>query len=83
MCSSLNRAFALVLLSLVLSVQGAFAEYAFEQGDSIAIIGNALPDRMQQDGYLETYLQLANPVPRCAEVQLQQPSVWVNMGAGS
>jgi putative heme-binding domain-containing protein len=61
MCSSLNRAFALVLLSPVLSVQGTFAEYAFEQGDSIAIIGNALPDRMQQDGYLETYLQLANP----------------------
>ncbi len=39
----------------------AVAEFEFEQGDRIAIIGNALPDRMQHDGWLETYLHKANP----------------------
>jgi lysophospholipase L1-like esterase len=32
-----------------------------ETGDHIVIIGNALADRMQHDGWLETYLQLARP----------------------
>lgn len=32
-----------------------------KQNDHIAIIGNALPDRMQHDGWLETYLQCAHP----------------------
>ena len=30
-------------------------------GDHIAIIGNTLADRMQHDGWLETYLQAAFP----------------------
>lgn len=61
MTRSLNRAFAPVLLAFVVCAQGVLAQFAFEKGDSVAFIGNALPDRMQQDGYLETYLQLANP----------------------
>ena len=40
---------------------GAPAQFAFESGDHIAVIGNALPDRMQHDGWLESYLQAANP----------------------
>lgn len=42
----------------------SFAEpdaFEFKQGDHLALIGNALADRMQHDGWLETYLQLANP----------------------
>ena len=35
-----------------------------KDGDHIVIIGNALADRMQDDGWLETYLQLANPALR-------------------
>ena len=31
------------------------------EGDHIVIIGNGLADRMQHDGWLETYLQLARP----------------------
>ena len=32
-----------------------------QKGDHISIIGNALADRMQHDGWLETYLQSAMP----------------------
>lgn len=32
-----------------------------EKGDRIAIIGNALAERFQHDGWLETYLQAARP----------------------
>lgn len=34
--------------------------FAFQKGDKIAIIGNGLADRMQHDGWVETYLQMAN-----------------------
>ena len=30
-------------------------------GDHISIIGNTLADRMQHDGWLETYLQAGSP----------------------
>lgn len=46
---------------LLLGAQYATAELALEKGDHIAFIGNALPDHMQHDGWLETYLQLAYP----------------------
>ncbi len=39
----------------------AHAQFTFEKGDSVAIVGNALPDRMQHDGWMETYLHTANP----------------------
>ncbi|TXT35393.1 MAG: membrane-bound dehydrogenase domain-containing protein, partial [Planctomycetota bacterium] len=31
--------------------------FAFQQGDTVAILGNGLPDRMQHDGWMETLLQ--------------------------
>ena len=37
------------------------ADVVLNSGDHIAIIGNALPDRMQHDGWLETMIQAANP----------------------
>lgn len=46
-----------VALSLLTSAHAA--ELTLEKGSHIAIIGNALPDRMQQDGWLETLLQAA------------------------
>lgn len=35
--------------------------FVFEKGDTIALIGNGLADRMQHDGWTETYLQAAFP----------------------
>jgi len=35
--------------------------FAFQKQDRIAIIGNGLADRMQHDGWMETFLQVANP----------------------
>jgi len=48
---------------LVLGAPRAQAEMAFEfqKNERIAFIGNALPDRMQHHGWLEAYLQHANP----------------------
>lgn len=34
--------------------------FAFQKQDQIAIIGNGLADRMQHDGWMETFLQAAN-----------------------
>lgn len=31
--------------------------FAFQKGDTVAILGNGLPDRMQHDGWMETLLQ--------------------------
>jgi len=39
----------------------AGAQVTFNEGEHVAFIGNALPDRMQHEGWLETYLQAANP----------------------
>ncbi|MEQ1850827.1 MAG: PVC-type heme-binding CxxCH protein [Chthoniobacteraceae bacterium] len=35
--------------------------FAFQKGDTIAILGNGLADRMQHDGWMETLLQSALP----------------------
>lgn len=35
--------------------------FAFQKGETIAILGNGLPDRMQHDGWMETVLQSALP----------------------
>ena len=37
------------------------ARSPFRKGDHICIIGNTLADRMQHDGWLETYLQARFP----------------------
>jgi putative heme-binding domain-containing protein len=49
---------ALVLLTFAST---ATAQFTVNTGDNIAFIGNALPDRMQHTGWLETYLHKANP----------------------
>jgi len=36
-------------------------KFVFQKGDTIAMIGNGLADRMQHDGWTETFLQAANP----------------------
>lgn len=46
---------------LVWCLPAAAAPFAFQQDDHVALIGNALADRMQHDGWLESYLQSANP----------------------
>lgn len=35
--------------------------FAFSTGDHVALLGNGLADRMQHDGWTETWLQVANP----------------------
>ncbi|MFN0077301.1 MAG: PVC-type heme-binding CxxCH protein [Prosthecobacter sp.] len=35
--------------------------FAFQKGETVAILGNGLPDRMQHDGWMETLLQSALP----------------------
>jgi putative membrane-bound dehydrogenase-like protein len=37
------------------------ADFKLEKGDHICIIGNTLADRMQHDGWLETFLQARHP----------------------
>jgi putative heme-binding domain-containing protein len=51
-----------VLLPLVAMAAPVFAaDLELAEGDTIAFIGNSLPDRMQHDGWLEAYLHLTNP----------------------
>ena len=38
--------------------------FTFKKGDTVAILGNGLPDRMQHDGWMETLLQSALPDQR-------------------
>jgi putative heme-binding domain-containing protein len=55
----------LIALAAVFAVvPPAFAQIEIKENDRIAVIGNALADRMQQDGWLEAYLQSANPGKR-------------------
>jgi len=50
------------LLWLLISSGSIRAEpFGFEPGDRISYIGNALADRKQHDGWLETYLHAAHP----------------------
>jgi len=50
-------------LSLLILISGCSGTAKIETGDGdrIAIIGNGLGDRMQHDGWLESYLHAANP----------------------
>ncbi|MBL9153959.1 MAG: cytochrome C precursor [Verrucomicrobiales bacterium] len=48
-------------MALFAAAPAAQAEFAFKKGDRIAYIGNALADRMQHDGWLETLLQSEQP----------------------
>lgn len=54
----------LTLTLVILGAMGATAEptpFEFNADGHVVFIGNALPDRMQHDGWLEAYLQSANP----------------------
>jgi putative heme-binding domain-containing protein len=52
----------LSLFSLLLGSQAQAAEpLPLQKGDHIAIVGNTLADRMQHDGWLETYLHTRFP----------------------
>src|SRR3546814_16984909 len=56
-----------ILAGLFLLLIGSFSgcapsgKFDFRKGDRIALIGNALAERMQYHGFLETYLQAAYP----------------------
>ncbi|NUM55822.1 MAG: c-type cytochrome [Candidatus Hydrogenedentes bacterium] len=52
---------AVLTVVVALCAATAHAQFAFEKGDRVALVGNALPDRAQHDGWLEAYLQTANP----------------------
>jgi len=55
---------AVTLLSLFLAAETAVAQspqLQIKPGDRISIIGNTLADRMQHDGWLETYLATRFP----------------------
>jgi len=49
---------ALLLLVASGSLKAAPEPLEFREGDHISIIGNALADRMQHDGWLETLLSM-------------------------
>ncbi|MDB5295017.1 MAG: putative rane-bound dehydrogenase [Phycisphaerales bacterium] len=62
----LSRKFAALFASAAascapLSAYAADPLLKIEKGDHVCIIGNALPDRMQHDGWLETYLYARHP----------------------
>ncbi len=60
--TSLSRIFASCILSLALSFGAVAAEpFELKQGDHIGILGNTLADRMQHDGWLESFLQTRFP----------------------
>jgi lysophospholipase L1-like esterase len=56
-----NTLIALALVLTLAASHHASADFEFNDNDHVAFIGNSLPDRMQHDGWLETYLQSANP----------------------
>jgi len=51
----------LAAAALALTAACTTAKLELAEGHHIVIIGNSLADRMQHDGWLETYLQLARP----------------------
>ena len=51
-------------LALAMTAACTSPQLKLAEGDHIVIIGNALADRMQDDGWLEAYLQLARPALR-------------------
>src|SRR6266516_583035 len=59
--NSRSIALALTLAGAALGHAQPPAKLALKPGDHIAIIGNALPDRMQHSGYLETLLYAGYP----------------------
>ena len=62
MSKSSRRFIQFAAASIALAFTPAIqAEFKFEQGDRVAIIGNATAGRLQYDSWLETFLQTALP----------------------
>ncbi|MBI1177515.1 dehydrogenase [bacterium] len=57
----LTLSFSLLAASLLAGSAADQPALQLKKGDHIALIGNALPDRMQFDGYLETLITAAYP----------------------
>lgn len=54
----MTKSIFITLLSITLApLHRAEAQFAFEKGDKVCIIGNSLSERMQHDGWMETLLQ--------------------------
>lgn len=56
----MKSVFLLLGVILIMSCAGP-QDFELKEGDRIAIIGNSLAERMQHDGWLETYLQSLHP----------------------
>ena len=48
-------------LALAITAACSAPQIELAEGDHIVVIGNGMADRMQHDGWLETYLQMARP----------------------
>src|SRR3954464_3404464 len=59
--SGMRKCFASYLLFSLASVALAANPLASKEGDHISILGNALADRMQHDGWVETLIQAEFP----------------------
>ena len=59
--TSLRWVFLLSLPAVTFAACASPPPWEFEAGDHVVIIGNALADRMQHDGWLEAYLQTELP----------------------
>lgn len=59
--SSLVVAASLIAGTMIGEADAQDPSFPLNKGDHIAVIGNTLADRMQHDGWLETYLQALHP----------------------
>lgn len=61
--SALKLVLLQVLMFSIIAITGCSdrPQFQLEDGDRIAIVGNSLAERMQHDGWLETYLQASYP----------------------
>ena len=55
------KPFKLLFLGPVLMMMPVHADFAFQKGDKICLIGNSLSERMQHDGWMETLIQRETP----------------------
>ena len=56
----MKKSFSILLALLLLSIHSK-AKIQFKEGDRIILYGNSFIERMQQNGFFEATLQLANP----------------------
>ena len=56
-----RRCYAFAFLAAIFTASARADLIEIKPGDHLSIIGNTLADRMQHDGWLETYLQARFP----------------------